>query len=77
MSPPNHLLVQWFSTFLMLGPFNIVLHVVLTPNYKIIFFLLLLCIVVQMSLFFDGLRQPVKGLFTCKGAAVHMLRATV
>jgi hypothetical protein len=30
-------LVQWFSTFLMLWPFNTVPHVVVTPNHKIIF----------------------------------------
>jgi hypothetical protein len=29
-------LKQWFSTFLVLGPFNIVLHVVLISDYKII-----------------------------------------
>ena len=28
---------QWFSTFLMLRPFNMVPHVVVTPNYKINF----------------------------------------
>lgn len=29
---------QWFSTFLLLGPFNTPLqpHVVLTPNHKIV-----------------------------------------
>ena len=30
-------LEQWFSTFLMLWPFNTVPHVVVTPNHKIIF----------------------------------------
>jgi hypothetical protein len=30
-------LEQWFSTFLMLLPFNTVPHVVLIPNHKIIF----------------------------------------
>lgn len=30
-------LMQWVSTFLMLQPFSIILHVVLTLNYKIIF----------------------------------------
>jgi hypothetical protein len=28
---------QWFSTFLMLQPFNTVPRVVVTPDYKIIF----------------------------------------
>lgn len=28
---------QWFSTILMLWPFNTVIHVVLTPNYETIF----------------------------------------
>ena len=29
--------VQWFSTFLMLGSFNTVPHVVMTLNHKIVF----------------------------------------
>jgi hypothetical protein len=28
---------QWFSTFLMLQPFNRIPHVVVTPNHKIVF----------------------------------------
>jgi hypothetical protein len=28
---------QWLSTFLMLQPFNMVLHIVVTHNHKIIF----------------------------------------
>ena len=31
---------QWFSTFLMLQPFNMVPHVVVTPTHKIILLLL-------------------------------------
>jgi hypothetical protein len=31
----------WFSTFLMLQPFNIGLNVVVTPNHKIIFIAIL------------------------------------
>jgi hypothetical protein len=31
---------QWFSTFLMLGPFNTAPHVVVNPNHKIILLLL-------------------------------------
>ena len=30
-------LQQWFSTFLMMRPFNTVPHVVATPNHQIIF----------------------------------------
>ena len=30
------LIVEWFSTFLLLKPFNTVPHVVVTPNHNII-----------------------------------------
>ena len=33
-------LEQWFSTFLMLRPFNTVPHVVVTPNHEVISLLL-------------------------------------
>ena len=36
-------LVQWFSTFLMLRPFNAAPHVVVTPNHKIIALMLHNC----------------------------------
>lgn len=34
---PKHILDQWFSTFLKMCTFNIVSHVVVTPNNKVIF----------------------------------------
>ena len=34
------LVVRWFSTFLMLCPFNTVPHVMVTPNHNIILLLL-------------------------------------
>jgi hypothetical protein len=36
----NCILEQWLSTFLMLGPFNTVPHVVVTPKHKMISILL-------------------------------------
>ena len=36
---PQFHLDQWFSTFLMLRPFNTVPHLVVTPNYKVILLL--------------------------------------
>jgi hypothetical protein len=33
----SHFLMQLFSAFLVLQPFNTVPHVVMTPNHKIIF----------------------------------------
>ena len=36
-------LTQWFSTFLVLQPFNTVSHVVVTPNHNIISLLLYNC----------------------------------
>jgi hypothetical protein len=32
---------QWLSTFLMLWPFNTVPHAAVTPNHKIIFYVVL------------------------------------
>ena len=34
---------QWFSTFLILRPFNTVPHLVVTPNHKIILLLIHNC----------------------------------
>jgi hypothetical protein len=58
-------LAQWFSTFLMLQLFNIVLHAVGTSIHKIIFtitsltvILLLLRVGMQQPVFSDGLRWP-------------------
>ena len=33
----REILIQWFSNFRMLTPFNTVPHIVVTSNYKIIF----------------------------------------
>ena len=38
-----HLLEEWFSTFLMMQPFNTVPHAVGTPNHKVLSWLLHNC----------------------------------
>lgn len=36
LSPPEaYSKAEWFSVFLMLSPFNIVPHIVVTPSHKI------------------------------------------
>ena len=60
----NYGLQQWFSTFLMLRPFNTVHVVVTSPPPKLFYcyfitvILLLLWIIMQISVFSDGLRWP-------------------
>lgn len=76
------LLKLWFSAFLTLWSFNTVLYVPVTLRHKIISFitvmLLLLLILMQISVFPNGLRWPLgKGPFDApKGIATHRLRTT-
>lgn len=44
---------QWFSTSLMLGPFNIAPHVVVSPNHKVISLLLITGILPRLSIIME------------------------
>lgn len=58
----TYLLGQWFSTFLLLGPLDTVLHVVVTPNHKITLLLLHNCNFVIVMNPYERVIQPPKGL---------------
>ena len=72
---PRNTRLQWFSTFLILWPFNTVPHVVVTPNHKIILLRLYNCN------FASGMNHKVTienagyPVYDFKGVSNHRLRA--
>ena len=79
--------MQWFSTFLMLPPFNIV-HIVVTSNHKIIFYIITWTILInffinlQVSLLFSrkiqhyqyGKKGIYKKLSRMKNKIIHKIQ---